>query len=145
MWIRRSCCCLLRPNWSMCLGTVRVRLGNCARTLKKHVITEPSKTPGSPSELDPWDTGDLKKLRWIIDIMTPLVSSPFPCPVLEKRTTSWRTGSRPETPTYWMDRVQVEGYFHEGPLSCLLLFPSGLISHSGIVKQFVDVTVNSSR
>ena len=52
MWITRSCCCLLRPYWSMCLGTVRVRLGNCARTLKKHVITEPSKTPGSPSELD---------------------------------------------------------------------------------------------
>ena len=34
MWITRSCCCLLRPFWSMFLGTVRVQLECCARTIK---------------------------------------------------------------------------------------------------------------
>ena len=47
MWITRSRWCLFRPYWSMCLGTVLV-----AHAHKKHVITEPLKTPGSPSELD---------------------------------------------------------------------------------------------
>ena len=88
------------------------------------------------------DTGDLKKLRWIIDIITLLVSSPFPCPVLEKKRL------RPEErdhvlkppPIGWTERKR-RGIFTKGLYRVYYYSPSG----SGIVKQFVDVTVNISR
>ena len=98
------------------------------------------------------DTGDLKKLRWIIDIMTLLVSSPFPCPVLEKKDYVLKNGITSWNPHLLDGQSAKGGVFSRRAFIVSTIIPhralalwNNLLTSQLIVQDNVTMKVQSWR